>query len=235
MAFLLRAIGIALAGFIIRLWWLCGIGAFYLIFLAAKHFMSARHNPNIRESKASRKKDLSFKQTVTLVGFTDVVFAVDSILVAVAIVDTAKHPDKLWAVYVGGFLGIILLRAAAGIFIQVIRKYPTLDNTAYALVAWAGVKLAFTSAHLYDESLPEMNRDVFWIIFSFIVIFGVILAIKERNKNYISNIPSNERDWEDKNTKIENTSLIIMSKLCNTDDLNAQNQIENKIIDDNKS
>ncbi len=41
--------------------------------------------------------------------FTDIVFAVDSILVAVALVN---DPNKLWIVYTGGFIGIIMLRMA---------------------------------------------------------------------------------------------------------------------------
>lgn len=217
MAFLLRAIGIALAGFIIRLWWLCGIGALYLIFLAVKHFFSAKHNSDYEVSTKSKRRNLNFKQTVTLVGFTDVVFAVDSILVAVAIVDTAKHPDKLWAVYVGGFLGIILLRAAAGVFIQIIRRYPTLDNTAYALVAWAGVKLGFTSAHLYDESFPEMNRYIFWIIFSIIIIFGILYAVIKRNNIELSDDNNEKLDWINDNSEKDEKSLALMRKLCEKD------------------
>ena len=115
MAFVLRAIGILLAAVLIKLWWLCGLGALYLMFLAAKHFWS-RHQEDEDDEKAiaAGKKNLTFGRTVALVGFTDVVFAVDSILVAVALVDTAKHPDKLWEVYLGGFLGVIALRPDRG-------------------------------------------------------------------------------------------------------------------------
>ena len=83
MAFVLRGIGILLAGFLIKLWWLCGLGAAYLIFLAVKHFMSKSHDEDDEAALAAGKKQLSFGRTVALVGFTDVVFAVDSILVAV--------------------------------------------------------------------------------------------------------------------------------------------------------
>ncbi len=46
-------------------------------------------------------------------------------------------------------MGIVLLRVAASFFIALIRKYPALDNMAYALVGWAGVKLAAKAAELY--------------------------------------------------------------------------------------
>jgi YkoY family integral membrane protein len=173
-AFVLRGIGILLAAYIIGLWWLCGIGALYLIFLAAKHFV-ARGGHGQDEHGGVPKKGMSFWHTVAVVEFTDVVFAVDSILVAVALVN---DPKKMWIVYTGGFLGIILLRMAAGIFIKLIRKYPALDDMAYALVGWAGVKLANTALHLfgneYDRPVPDlMPKPLFWAVFTLIVLVGV--------------------------------------------------------------
>ena len=183
MAFVLRAIGILLAAVLIKLWWLCGLGALYLLFLAGKHFWSRRQNDEDDEKAiAAGRKNLSFGRTVALVGFTDVVFAVDSILVAVALVDTAKHPEKLWEVYLGGLLGVIALRLTAAAFLKLLKKYPDLDHTAYALVAWAGVKLAFTAGHLANPALPDMPKGVFWPVFAGIVIFGGWLAARHGPK-----------------------------------------------------
>ena len=183
MAFALRAIGILLAAILIQLWWLCGLGAIYLLFLAGKHFWS-RHRQDEDDEKAiaAGRKSLSFGRTVVLVGFTDVVFAVDSILVAVALVDTTKHPDKLWEVYLGGFLGVIALRFTATAFLKLLKKYPNLDHTAYALVAWAGVKLAFTAGNLANPSLPDMPKWIFWLVFAGIVTFGAWLAVRREPK-----------------------------------------------------
>jgi YkoY family integral membrane protein len=186
-AFALRGLGIYLARYIIALWWLCGLGALYLIFLALKHFFTPQHHETDEAAQATggvmaRKKGMGFWQTVAVVEFTDVIFAVDSILVAVALVN---DPRKLWIVYTGGFLGIILLRLAAGLFIGLIRKYPTLDNMAYALVGWAGVKLASTAGHLYGKpvlgyNLPELPKPVFWIVFGLIVVVGVVTAMRHK-------------------------------------------------------
>ena len=35
----MRGIAILFAGYLMNLWWLCGVGALYLIYLAAKHFL----------------------------------------------------------------------------------------------------------------------------------------------------------------------------------------------------
>jgi threonine/homoserine/homoserine lactone efflux protein len=77
-AFTLRGIGIYLARYIVGLWWLCGLGALYLIFLAVKHFVQ-RHGEDHEEAMRAGRKMMGFWQTVAVVEFTDVVFAVDSI------------------------------------------------------------------------------------------------------------------------------------------------------------
>lgn len=183
-AFTLRSIGIYFARFIISLWWLCAIGAAYLMFLAVKHFIAQRgaHGEEDPKGTVDKARGMGFWQTVALVEFTDIVFAVDSILVAVALVN---DPKKLWIVYTGGFLGIVLLRMAAGFFIGLIRKYPTLDNMAYALVGWAGVKLASASVDIYYHSrgMDEVHllpKTAFWIGFALILIVGIWSAMRHK-------------------------------------------------------
>lgn len=177
-AFILRGIGIAVARYIIRLWWLCGLGAAYLIWLCVKHFL----HRGKEEGGEVPQTGSGFWKTVAVVEFTDIIFAVDSILVAVALVN---DPQKIWIVYTGGFLGIILLRMAAGFFIRIVRKYPSLDNTAYALVGWAGVKLASTTFDLFRENagLPAphlLPKPMFWVVFSLIVVVGVWTALRHK-------------------------------------------------------
>jgi len=186
-AFALRALGIAVASVLITLWWVCGLGALYLIGMTLKHFVQKRHaDENDEDGTAARAGGASFWKTVGMVGFTDVVFAVDSILVAVALVN---NPDKIWLVYLGGFLGIVLLRIAAGFLVGLIRKYPALDNVAYGLVGWAGVKLAFTAGHLLSDSplgarygihVGGMSAWVFWPVFALILVVGITTALRHK-------------------------------------------------------
>jgi YkoY family integral membrane protein len=188
MAFGFRAIGILAAGFIMKLWWLCGIGALYLVFLAAKHFVlrgkSHAHGMEENSSADATASGPSYRRTLMSVAFTDAVFAVDSILVAVALVNTSSNPDKLWLVYLGGFLGILLLRVAASIFIRLIMRYPSLDGVAYALVGWVGVKLGFTSLHLFSPAYPELPKAIFWGGFALILLTGVFIEWR-RHRNRV--------------------------------------------------
>lgn len=178
-AFTLRGIGIALAKFIMGLWPLCALGAVYLVGLAIRHFL---HRDPHESAENVNKKGMSFWQTVALVELTDIIFAVDSILVAVALVN---DPSRIWIVYAGGFIGIILLRLAASFFIGLIKKYPSLDHMAYALVGWAGVKLASTAVDIYYESkgMHEpglLPKPVFWVVFAIILFGGIFYAVRHK-------------------------------------------------------
>src|SRR5258706_3674561 len=85
-AFLFRTIATLLAIYLIQLSWVKLVGAAYLLYLAYQHFRD-------RESSASARKApqaqpwlglTAFWATVVKVELTDIVFAIDSILVAVA-------------------------------------------------------------------------------------------------------------------------------------------------------
>jgi YkoY family integral membrane protein len=98
-----------------------------------------------------RRKQLglaSFWPTVLIIELTDIAFAVDSILAAIAMVGSppkgtppgAFHP-KLWVIVLGGILGLMLMRVAARMFIQLLEKFPRFEISAYLLVIVIGLKL----------------------------------------------------------------------------------------------
>jgi YkoY family integral membrane protein len=177
LAFIFRMIGILLAGFLMQLWWLCALGSAYLLYLMVRHFIGKHDNQDEKEANAGQGPN--FLRTVFLVGLTDVAFAIDSILAAVAFAR-----GKIVLVYIGGALGIILLRLAAGAFIRVLKKYPAFDNVAYAIVGWAGVKLAFEALHLWGEAqVPHravigLPSEVFWYVMTLITFVGTIIALR---------------------------------------------------------
>lgn len=98
-----------------------------------------------------RRKQLglaSFWPTVLVIELTDIAFAVDSILAAIAMVGSkpaglpagAFHP-KLWVVVLGGLIGLMLMRVAAKLFIQLLDRFPRFEVSAYLLVIVIGLKL----------------------------------------------------------------------------------------------
>lgn len=182
-AFVLRIGAIFLAAKILDLWWLQLVGALYLIFLPIKHFMS--HGSG---AHAKGKEGAGFWMTVIYADLADLAFAVDSVLVAVAVVD---KPEKLWVVFTGAILGIVLLRFAANWCLKLLEKYPVLDHVAYLIVGWAGIKLLLVSGHTWDRwyearmkaiapiYIPEMPPLVFWGGLILICVVGGLIAFRK--------------------------------------------------------
>lgn len=81
----------------------------------------------------------AFWPTVLVIELTDIAFAVDSILAAMAL--AGGHVEKLWVVITGGIIGVILMRFAAAIFIKLLEKFPRFEMSAYLLVVVIGLKL----------------------------------------------------------------------------------------------
>jgi YkoY family integral membrane protein len=81
----------------------------------------------------------AFWRTVIVIELTDIAFAVDSILAAMAL--AGSEQSKLWVVIVGGILGVVLMRFAATIFIRLLDRFPRFEISAYMLVIVIGLKL----------------------------------------------------------------------------------------------
>ena len=172
-AFVFRFIMLVTARWFIHLWYLCAAGAAYLAYISLKHFL--HQATPARRGKA--KKGPSFWRTVVSVELTDVAFAVDSVVVAVAL------SRELWLIYTGGVLGIIAMRFAAGGFLSLLERYPGLEHMAYALVGWIAVKLSVQSYGMFvgDESI-HLTKWVFWTGMAVIVVGGTVLAILTRRR-----------------------------------------------------
>lgn len=173
-AFAFRFIAILFAAWIIQLWWLQMIGALYLLFITIKHFVA-----HYSDDDSPANKPMSFWQTVVAVELADMAFSIDSVVAAIAVV---RGPSKMWVVFVGAILGIILLRSAAGLFIKLLDRWPNINHLAYLLVGWVGVKLAFMAGEKFEETnksikLPfeihEIPETIFWGVMAAIVVLGM--------------------------------------------------------------
>lgn len=186
MAFAFRFAALFAISFIANVWQVQAIGAAYLLYLGLKHVIQARFGKKDahKEEKPSGSAR-GFWGTVGKIALADLAFAIDSILAAVAL--ALGLPDsplgdfggmdggKFAVVVLGGIAGLVLIKYAAGWFIKLLAKRPALETTAYAIVAWVGVKLAvITLAHhdigVLDHDFPH---STVWTI----VFYGVLVAI----------------------------------------------------------
>jgi YkoY family integral membrane protein len=118
-------------------------GAIYLLYLPFRHFFG-EHDAEGRRSVPPARPWLGlspFWATVVKVELTDIVFAVDSIVVAVAM------SQKTWVVLTGGVLGIIAMRLVIGQLLAVVERYPLLVDGAFVIIAWVGTRLLLQYLH----------------------------------------------------------------------------------------
>jgi YkoY family integral membrane protein len=117
----------------------------------------------------------SFWMAVAVIELTDIAFAVDSILAAMAFIPAVPKdlpPDstnpKLWVVVAGGFIGLMLMRVAAVMFIKLLEKFPRFETSAYLLVIVIGLKLLAdwglnSETHPHRVDFHSYTRPEFWI------------------------------------------------------------------------
>lgn len=141
-AFLFRTIATLLAVYLIKLGWVKLVGAGYLLYLVYRHFSGGDASERRTPPPARPGFGLSaFWATVVKVELTDIVFAIDSILVAVAM------SPKTWVVVTGGLLGIVAMRFVIGKLLALVERYPPLVDGAFIIIAWVGIKLLVEYLH----------------------------------------------------------------------------------------
>jgi YkoY family integral membrane protein len=165
-AFAFRAIATLLAAYLIRVGWVKLVGAGYLLYLVYHHFGTGQGSDARRTPpKAQPWLGLTaFWSTVVKVELTDIVFAVDSILVAVAM------SPKMWVILTGGILGILTMRLVIGQLLSLVERYPPLVDGAFVIIGWVGVKLLVeylhTEGHLDFEIPKWLSLGLIVVIFS---------------------------------------------------------------------
>ena len=174
-AFAFRILAVLLAVYLIKVAFVKLIGAAYLLYLAVTHFFSGQGSEGRRQIKpATPWLGLpAFWATVAKVELTDVVFAVDSILVAVAM------SPKTWVIISGGILGIITMRLVIGKLLTLVRRYPALVDGAFIIIAWVGVKLLLEFLHVEGLIALQINK---WFSFGMIAVIFLIAYVYARRQ-----------------------------------------------------
>jgi YkoY family integral membrane protein len=135
-AFVFRTIATVAAATLIKLGWVKLAGAAYLLYLSYNHFFMSDAESRKKPPPAKPWMGLNaFWATVAKVELTDIVFAIDSILVAVAM------SQKIWVILAGGLLGIVMMRLVIGKLLSLIERYPPLVDGAFIIIFWVGSKL----------------------------------------------------------------------------------------------
>jgi YkoY family integral membrane protein len=193
-AFVFRIVAIVTAGFLLH-WRIPKLlGGLYLIYVALKHFFRRKkpgfhdesgheldedeviesmlletHGPAADPQPLLSTHSKLFWRTVLMIELTDIAFAVDSIVAAIAMISShhihGQINPKLWLVLVGGMLGVIAMRFAAVMFIRLLDKFPRFETSAYLLVFVIGGKLIldyFFNSREVRLDFHDAKDPAFW-------------------------------------------------------------------------
>ena len=164
-AFILRGIGLLIAVIFIHIFYIQLLGGLYLIYLSISHINPKHKKRSCRQS--------GFWQSVIIIELTDLIFAIDSILVGLALIGISheRFPPKLWIVYLGGIIGLILMRFAAKIATHLMRYFPYLKLSAHLIVGLTGLKL------IIEASFSLIDREISWLNPLFLGLTFLLLII----------------------------------------------------------
>jgi len=176
-AFAFRLVAVIFATYLIKFTIFKLIGGVYLVYLAINHMFFGLGGD---EDNKTKSLAANFWKVVLVVELTDIVFSIDSIATAVA------FSDKLWVLWFGGIIGIILMRFLSGFFVKALEKYPKLEDLAYQLVFFVGVKLSFETLGV------EIERGIFWLMMGIIMVIGFSLVVKDSKSKKLSKKKSAE-------------------------------------------
>ena len=198
-AFVFRFIALFLITILAKYWQIQAIGAAYLLFISIKHLYDNHLKKDEEEDELKEKKGSGFWMTVFKVELADIAFAIDSMLAAVAIAMTLPHigdfdigginAGPFAVMFIGGFVGLIIMRFAAQWFVKVLAEYPSLETAAFLIVGWVGVKLAVLAlGHenlaIIDPHFPHSTlwKVIFWVVLLSIAVGGYITGVMKKKK-----------------------------------------------------
>ncbi len=167
-AVVFRLIALSLAAQLMRWHWVKWLGGGYLVFVAAKHFLSRK-----KEDTKEVHPKTHFWKTVLMIEVMDIAFAVDSILAAVAL------SNKFWVVFTGGMMGVVMMRFAASLFLRILKRFPHFETTAFLLVGTIGIKLLIDAFHFQGVSFDSPSSPAFYIFWG-VMFLNIALGFRPK-------------------------------------------------------
>ncbi len=199
-AFVFRFTALFLISFLANVWQVQALGAAYLLYIAISHIIKHLRGKDHADGEEKEKKGSGFWMTVLKVEVADIAFAIDSMLAAVALAITL--PKTGWGqiggidtgqfivMFLGGLIGLVIIRFAATQFVKLLKKYPSLETAAFLIVGWVGVKLViYTLAHpslgVIPHGFPESTiwKLIFWGVMLLIIFWGWLVSVRQNKKN----------------------------------------------------
>ncbi|GGD87162.1 TerC family protein [Paenibacillus nasutitermitis] len=164
-AYIFRFIAIGLGTFLVSFTLVKVLGALYLLYIAYTGIFKKSHG-----EEETVNKGYSFWKTVLFVELMDIAFSIDSVVAAFGI------STEVWVLYVGGILGILMMRGIAQVFLKLIDKFPELERAAFFLIAIIAAKML--------AGAFGFHMSHYWFFAIIIAVFGgtIVYSLSRQKK-----------------------------------------------------
>lgn len=130
-AYLFRIIAIGLGVTIINIGWIKIVGGHYLLWIVIQNFINKKDD----EEDEVKNNNMGFWRTVLTVELMDIAFSLDSVIAAFGV------SNQEWVLFLGGVIGILMMRGVAQLFLSLIERVPEVETTAFILIAIIAIKM----------------------------------------------------------------------------------------------
>jgi tellurite resistance protein TerC len=182
LAYLFRVLALFVASWLANNTWVRWLGAAYLVWLMSSH-LTKGHAHDVAEEINEGEDGVvtatvaaSFAAVLVQIGLMDLSLSIDNVIAAVGL--APKMPDGspvMWPIYAGVFIAILALQAIAPHAVNLLKKYPVLEPTAFILIGYVGILLITEEAvHAYTGA-PVHLPPYFKFVGILLIIWAALL------------------------------------------------------------
>jgi tellurite resistance protein TerC len=162
LAYLFRVLALFVAGWLATNTWVRWLGAGYLIWLMSSHLTKA-HTRDVDEvenesNDTSPEPDSTPPQVRVVllqIGLMDLSLSIDNVIAAVGLAPKTPSGDPvMWPIYAGVLIAILALQQIAPHAVNLLKKYPILEPTAFVLIGYVGILLIIEEIYHLATGAP---------------------------------------------------------------------------------
>ncbi len=165
LAYLFRVLALFVAGWLATNTWVRWLGAGYLIWLMSSH-LTKGHAHDVGETlldedasndgkPALQAAPRHLKVVLIQIGLMDLSLSIDNVIAAVGLAPKDASGDPvMWPIYAGVLIAILALQQIAPHAMNLLKKYPILEPTAFILIGYVGALLIGEEAYHLITGTP---------------------------------------------------------------------------------
>lgn len=186
LAYLFRIVALFVAGWLASNTWVRWLGAGYLVWLMSSH-LTKGHAHDVGEMFLDDNETndrlpvqgaapRQLRVVLLQIGLMDLSLSIDNVIAAVGLAPKTPSGDPvMWPIYTGVLIAILALQQIAPHAVNLLKKYPILEPTAFVLIGYVGVILIAEEAyHLITGApihLPPYFKFVGILVIIWIALF----------------------------------------------------------------